>query len=107
MADLLERGYLDRAARRPCVDDRTTQDVTQYELLDADFAQRLGDSRPLDRSPEAWPNEHFFGMIEVGHDLWLGPVNAASTTTTTAAGTTATSRSIRPRSSTGGASTNC
>lgn len=74
MADLLERGYLDRAARRPCVDDRNTQDVTQYELLDADFAQRLGDSYgPLDRSPEAWPDEHFFGMIEVGHDLVARP----------------------------------
>jgi len=74
MADLLERGYLDRAARRPCVDDHSTQDVTQYDLLDADFAQRLGGGYgPLDRSPEACPDEHFFAMIEVGHDLVARP----------------------------------
>ena len=74
MADLVERGYLDRAARRPCVDDHRAADITQYELLDAEFSQRLGSGHgPLDRSPEAWPDVHFFAMVEVSHDLVARP----------------------------------
>lgn len=108
MADLVERGYLDRAARRPCVDDHRAANLTQYELLGAEFSQRLGSGHgPLDRSPEAWPDAHFFAMVEVSHELVARPRRRRWHDYDHSAGTTAISRSTPPEFSTGGASTGC
>lgn len=71
VADLNEKGYLDRVMPGTCVDDHDFVPVNKSDVLE----ERLGvaDLWPLNRSEPTWQDETFFGLIEAFHDIVARP----------------------------------
>lgn len=72
VSDLLNRGYVDRAAHRPCVDDDSPI-TDQTAELDWLFTERLGTEELWRKAAENWTEDEFFGMVEVVHDVVARP----------------------------------
>lgn len=73
MALIQNRGYLDRVAPRPCVDDDFPGLQDQDLKLDEVIAERLGEAGLWWPRPEVWDEQTFYSLIEVFHDLVARP----------------------------------
>jgi hypothetical protein len=68
--DLMDRGYLDRVARRSCVDDPAP---SQYDVLDVETRDRLGVDGLWPLRAGIWDEDLFYSLVEVVHDLVARP----------------------------------
>jgi hypothetical protein len=69
--DLLNRGYLDKAAPGPCVDDQGAPE--QGRLLNHALERRLTVDGVWPLHPQEWDNDTFYSLIEIFHDLIARP----------------------------------
>jgi hypothetical protein len=71
--DLQDRGYFDKAAPRPCVDDRVPIEGYQDPVLDAEVGRRIGANKLWTTGPQLWDESDFYSLVEVFHDLIARP----------------------------------
>ncbi len=70
--DLAARGYLQRAAAAPCVDDET-HPPPEHEALAVAVEERLGVAGLWPLDPRDWDDDTFYSLVEVVHDLVARP----------------------------------
>jgi len=70
--DLRGRGYLQRAAPRPCLHDPAPP-PPESKAIEAVIEQRLGVARLWPLEPHAWDEDTFCTLVEVVHDLVARP----------------------------------
>ncbi len=69
---LAGRGYLQRAAPAPCVDDGTSP-PPEHEALAVAVEERLGVAGLWPLDPRDWDEDTFYSLVEVVHDLVARP----------------------------------
>lgn len=69
VADLEQRGYLDKTFPRRCVDDQFWDEIDPS----IEFEKRLGLPGLWPLKPSEWDDDTFYGLIEVFHDLVSRP----------------------------------
>ncbi len=70
--DLAGRGYLQRAAAAPCVEDET-HPPSEHEALAVAVEERLGATGLCPLDPRDWDDDTFYSLVEVVHDLVARP----------------------------------
>lgn len=70
---LVDRGYLDRAAPRDCVDDPRPPQADSLNSLNRETFDRLGLDGLWPLRPGGWDEGIFYSLVEVVHDLVARP----------------------------------